>query len=176
MVRRIRAIAWTLAAALVAVPASAAVYTIHLKSGDRFETRYQPRDASWDAGKVVFLDEVGNLISVAKGDIDRIDSDVESAGYGHMLDDTTMMLGRAPNDAPEAGSPEAEAAARADAAAAAVEGAAAGGEEPIYEPNASPPTMQVIPPASPGGTIYVEPAPPASAPAEVPAESPPPAL
>jgi hypothetical protein len=163
MVRPLRAIAWTLVAALVAGPASAAVYTIHLNSGDSFASRYAPRDASWDAQKVVFLDEVGNLIAIAKSDIESIESDVAAAGYGHMLDDTTMVLGRAPNDAPEAGTPEAERAAQADAALAvpAVTG------EPIYEPNASPPTMTVIPPSTPGGTIYVEPAPPPSAPPPV---------
>ncbi len=169
MVRLLRAIAWTLVAALVALPASAAVYTIHLKSGDTFETRYEPRDASWDSSKVIFLDEVGNLISLVKNDIARVDSDVEAAGYGHMLDDTTMMLGRAPNDAPEAGSAEADAAVQADAAAASAASAAAGAGEPIYEPNASPPTMYVLPPATPGGPIYAQPAP---APAPPPAEPP----
>jgi hypothetical protein len=164
MVRPLRAIVWALVAALVAVPASAAVYTIHLKSGDSFASRYSPRDASWDAQKVVFLDEVGNLISVAKSDIDSIDSDIESAGYGHMLNDTTMMFGRAPNDAPDPGTPEAARFAQESAAAP----AAAPPAEPIYEPNASPPTMTVIPPSSPGGTIYVEPAAAPPAPTEAP--------
>jgi len=164
MVRLLRAIAWALVAALVAVPASAAVYTVHLKSGDSFASRYSPRDASWDAQKVVFLDEVGNLISVAKSDIDSIDSDVESAGYGHMLNDTTMVLGRAPNDAPEPGSPEAVRLEQESAGAQAATPAA----EPIYEPNASPPTMTVIPPSTPGGTVYVEPAAPPPASTEAP--------
>ena len=164
MVRPLRAFAWALVAALVAVPASAAVYTVHLKSGDSFASRYSPRDASWDTQKVVFLDEVGNLISVAKSDIGSIDSDIESAGYGHMLNDTTMVLGRAPNDAPEPGSPEAARLAQESAAAP----AAAAAAEPIYEPNASPPTMTVIPPSTPGGTVYVEPAAAPPAPTEAP--------
>jgi hypothetical protein len=163
MVRPLRAFAWALVAALVAVPVSAAVYTVHLKSGDSFASRYSPRDASWDAQKVVFLDEVGNLISVAKSDIGSIDSDIESAGYGHMLNDTTMVLGRAPNDAPEPGSPEAARLTQESAAA-----PAAAAAEPIYEPNASPPTMTVIPPSTPGGTVYVEPAAAPPAPTEAP--------
>lgn len=165
MVRPLRAIAWTLVAALAALPASAAIYTIQLKSGDSFESRYAPKDASWDPQKVVFVDEVGNLIAIGKSDIDTIKSDIESAGYGHMLDDTTMMLGRAPNDAPEPGTPAAERAAQQGA-----EPAAGPAAEPIYEPNASPPTMQVLPASTPGGNVYVTAAP---APEPPPSEPPP---
>jgi hypothetical protein len=101
MVRAARVLVFAMAAALVVAPLSAAVYTITLKSGLTFESRAEPEDASWDAGKVVFLDELGNLISLAKADIDTIQSDFESKGYGHMLDNTTMALGWAPNDAVE---------------------------------------------------------------------------
>lgn len=98
MHRFVRGVACALAVAVFAAPLSAAVFTIQLKNGSTFETRYEPEEASWDAGKVVFVDEVGLTIALDRADIEAISSDFESKGYGSMLDSTTMELGWAPND------------------------------------------------------------------------------
>ena len=97
--------------------------------------------APWDANKIVFTNEWGNLMSLAKADVDRIGTDIEASGFGHQLDSTTIALGWAPNDAPLPGSEEA--AIRADAQAMEAEAAAAPATpaEPIYDVNQSPPTL-----------------------------------
>lgn len=87
---------------LVALPALAETWTIALRSGGSFQTRYQPQQAGWDANRVAFLTDVGNLVSVAKSDVTSITSDTENRGFGKVLNTTTVMLGEAPNDAPEA--------------------------------------------------------------------------
>jgi hypothetical protein len=143
MVRPLRALALVALASLVAAPSVATVYTIHLKNGTTFETRYEPEDAPWDAGKLVFTNEWGNLMSLAKSEVDRVETDVEASGYGHMLNTTTIALGWAPNDAPAPGSEGAVARAEAQAAAAA-EGEAAAAE-PIYDVNESPATLPIYP-------------------------------
>ncbi len=87
-----------LAALLLSLPASAAMWTIKLHSGGKFQTRYQPQIATWDANRVVFLTEVGNLVSVPKADIESVSSDIENRGFGKVINTTTVMLGQAPND------------------------------------------------------------------------------
>ena len=82
MQRPVRVLVCVLAAAVAAAPLAAAVYTIQLTNGYSFETRYEPEDASYDSGKVVFLDEAGLLITIAKSDIVSIQSDFEAKGYG----------------------------------------------------------------------------------------------
>jgi hypothetical protein len=168
MSRWLRAASAVAVASLVAAPGAAAVFAIHLHNGTTFETRYRPVDAEYDAGKVVFVDEMGNLVALAKADVARIESDVEVAGYGHVIDDTTIALGWAPNDAPEAGT----AGDQARQAAIAAEGQAQGpAAEPIYDVENVPATMQVIPSYTPEGQPFVIPAPP---PAATPATTEPP--
>ena len=149
---------WVAALALLAAaPGSAAVFAVHLTNGAVFESRYRPLDAFYDAGKVILLDEVGNSVAISKADIARIETDVEVSGYGHVLDDTTIALGWAPNDAPLDGTPEAVARAQAqDAANAGPRGPAA---EPIYDAENIPATMMVIPSFTSEGQPYVIPAP-----------------
>jgi len=103
MERPVRVLVCALAAVVAAAPLAAAVYTIHLTNGTSFETRFQPEDASYDSGKVVFLDETGLLITLSKSEVESIESDFEAKGYGRMIDSTTMELGWAPNDAVEEG-------------------------------------------------------------------------
>ena len=143
MVRPLRALALVALAFVVAAPSAATVYTIHLKNGTTFETRYEPEDAPWDAGKLVFTNEWGNLMSLAKSEVERIETDIEVSGYGHALDSTTIALGWAPNDAPAPGSEAA--AARAEAQAADAAGADVIEEEPIYDVNESPATLPIYP-------------------------------
>ena len=111
-----------IAVALIAVstlPAAAAVYTVTMKNGTSFETRYQPEEASWDENRVVLMTEFGNRIAIAAADIDSVTIDSESRGFGHQLNASTMLLGWAPNDALDPGSDEGKAAIASDAAAAA---------------------------------------------------------
>jgi hypothetical protein len=98
MARSSRALVLVMVAMAVSAPVSAALFTVTLTNGTTFSGRYKPRDATFDTQKVVFLDETGNLISIAKSDIESIESDLDSKGFGHMLDDTTFAFGWAPND------------------------------------------------------------------------------
>jgi len=152
---------------VVAAPLSAATYTITLTSGGTFSTLYKPIDAPWNPQEVVFYDETGNLIGLAKSDISSIESDVEANGYGHVIDNTTMILGWAPNDKPaDAGTAPADQSAQSGVA-----GPQPGGsEEPIYDIGNIPPTMQILPSATPGGPVYAAPA-ASPAPTEQPATS-----
>jgi hypothetical protein len=162
MVRFARVFAWVLAAAVVAAPLAAAVYTVTLKNGNTFETRYEPEDASWDKEKVVFVDEVGNTIALLRADIESIVSDVAAKGYGSVLDNTTIALGWAPNDAAEPGA----------APGGGAETAAAVQPPPInQEQFVEPDQLQGI-----TGTwiSYPSAAPPQMAPAPMPAPAPPP--
>jgi hypothetical protein len=106
MTRSARALVLAAAAMALSAPLAAAEFTVHLTNGMTFESRYEPRDAEWDPQKVVLIDGTGNTISVLKSEIDRSESDVDSKGYGHMLDDTTMAFGWAPNDRSESASAE----------------------------------------------------------------------
>jgi hypothetical protein len=137
MARSWRALVLAAVATAVSAPLAAAEFMIHLTNGMTFESRYQPRDADWDAQKVVFIDGTGNIISVLKSDIDRIESDVGAKGYGHMLDDTTMAFGWAPNDKGES-DPNAPLASSGEDAAP---------EEPIYNVNETPalPVFYTVP-------------------------------
>ncbi len=102
------------------VLAAAESYTITLHNGNSFKSRYQPQAAPWDAGKVLFRTDAGNLISVSSADVASVSADSENRGFGRVLNSTTLMLGAAPNDLPvppTPGSPEAAAAAAAAAAA-----------------------------------------------------------
>ena len=95
---------------LVAIPAVAGVYRVHLKNGNVFETRYQPKVAEWDENKVVFLTDMANRITLHKDDIADITAIAQVKGFGTVIDTTTIVLGWAPNDLPtdEAPSPEAQ--------------------------------------------------------------------
>jgi hypothetical protein len=123
MSARLRILAVALVAvAVCALPAAAEYYTITLKNGATFTTRYQPEDASWDPDKMIFLNEWGNSVSIVKDDVESISTSLENRGYGHMLNSTTIALGWAPNDAIDPDSEEGKAALEqqrlADAAAA----------------------------------------------------------
>jgi hypothetical protein len=113
-----------LAAVIAAGPALAESFTLLLKNGNSFQTRYQPEDASWDPEKLIFLDEVGNLIALPKSDVDRITTETENRGFGHVLNSTTVAIGWAPNDAVDPDSDEGKAVVAAEDAAAAAAAAA----------------------------------------------------
>ncbi len=117
-----------LAGAFAALPLEATVYTVTLKNGTTFETRYQPEYASWDASKVVLMTEYGNRVALVGADIDSVTVDSENRGFGHQLNASTVALGWAPNDALDPNSDEGKAALAAESAA-----AQAGGQaQPVY--------------------------------------------
>lgn len=87
----------SLALALVAGVGSAETFTVTLDDGASLITRYRPKLAP--AGdKVYFLTDVGNWISFDRPSIVSVTSDLESRGYGLVIDTTTIALGIAPND------------------------------------------------------------------------------
>lgn len=122
------AVALAATSAFFAPAAEATVYTITLKNGTTFDSRYQPEEASWDSNMVVLMTEFGNRIALAADDIDSVTVDSESRGFGHQLNASTMALGWAPNDGLDMNSEEGKAFLAAEAAAA----AAAGQAPPVY--------------------------------------------
>ena len=93
-------IAFTVLAAVALSPAVADVFTVHLKNGSTFETRYQPKLADGDGTKVLFVTDVGNRIYIHRDDIADISHSSEVQGFGTMINTTTISLGWAPNDNP----------------------------------------------------------------------------
>ena len=109
MQRPVRVLVCVLAAAVAAAPLAAAVYTIHLTNGNSFETRYEPEDASYDSGKVVFLDETGLLPHVNPGLLSADDVAAlrkVSISQGVMLETISPRLGK--RGGPHFGSPDKE--------------------------------------------------------------------
>lgn len=88
---------------LIVVPAMSAVYTIHMKNGNSFESRYKPRIAGWDENKILVTTDVGNKITLYRDDVVDITTDTEAQGFGTVIDTTTIVLGWAPNDSPQPG-------------------------------------------------------------------------
>ena len=82
-----------------AVAVSAESFTVTMKSGNVFETRYRPRLASWDDAKVVLLTELGNPITLRKDEIASVTAESENRGFGRVIDNTTLELGFVANDA-----------------------------------------------------------------------------
>lgn len=92
------AVAALLAAAL---PAAAGDWVVVLHNGSEFVSRYQPEEASWDPDLVLLLTADGNTIGLHRADIASVTSDIESRGFGTVIDDKTISLGWAPNDLPD---------------------------------------------------------------------------
>ena len=90
---------WTsLGSLLAALPAAAEVYTIRLSNGTTFESRYQPKQAAWDASLVTFVDETGTEIALPQALVADVVPQSEQKGYGRVLNTTTVDLGFMPND------------------------------------------------------------------------------
>lgn len=85
--------------ALAAVPASAALFTVHLTNGTAFDTRYQPQHASWDDQMVLILTDQGNWIGVLEAEIEKIAEQRVPTGYARRLDAVTLEIGYTANDA-----------------------------------------------------------------------------
>jgi len=163
MARSWRALVLAAVAMALSAPLAAAEFTVYMTNGTTFESRYEPLDAEWDAQKVVFIDGTGNTISVPKSEIERVESDVAAKGFGHMLDDTTMAFGWAPNDKSEsdAGREPASSEVASDEPA-----------EPVFNVNETPslPVFYTVPTdAVAPQTVVPAPAPTPPPPAEPPA-------
>jgi hypothetical protein len=87
-----------LVAWLAALPAAADIFVVRLVNGTTFETRYQPRPAPWDAGKIVFLSDLGNWVALLQSEVAAVESLRDLRGFGRILDTTTIELGLSPND------------------------------------------------------------------------------
>lgn len=84
---------------LLASAASAGTFTVTLHNGNSFDSRYQPKAASWDENVILVLDEFGNWVGLDRADVKSVISDIEARGYGIVIDTTTKEFGFAPNDA-----------------------------------------------------------------------------
>lgn len=89
-----------LAVVLVALPVAAETFTLKLKNGTSFETRYRPQVASWDPSMVMMLTDQGHWVAFPRQDIQEVHSDFEARGFGKIINTTTIDLGIAPNDQP----------------------------------------------------------------------------
>ncbi len=83
---------------LAASSLSAGTFLVTLNNGNTFESRYQPKAASWSDDHVMILNGLGNWVSLVRSDIASIESEAEQRGYGKVIDTTTLELGWAPND------------------------------------------------------------------------------
>ena len=92
-------------AAAVALPAGAEVFTVTMTNQTTFITRYQPQQNPREEDKVSLLTEFGNWVTLYKEQIADITSETESRGFGTVLDTSTIVIGWAPNDKPEATAP-----------------------------------------------------------------------
>lgn len=88
--------------AAAALPAAAGDWVVTLHNGTEFVSRYQPEEASWDSEVVLLMTADGNTIGLSRSDIASVASDIESRGFGTVIDDKTISLGWAPNDLPDA--------------------------------------------------------------------------
>jgi hypothetical protein len=93
--------ALALAVSTLALPAAAAEWVVELTNGTSFFSRYQPAAASWDADLVLFTTAEGNLVALYRDEIASVRADVETRGFGTLIDDKTISLGIAPNDLPD---------------------------------------------------------------------------
>lgn len=97
-ISKLRLIALVTALFLVAASAHAIYFTVTLKNGASFETRYRPVQADWDPEVSMFLSDRGNWIAIHNDEIADVTSVFEQSGFGYQLDTTTRFIGWSPND------------------------------------------------------------------------------
>jgi hypothetical protein len=89
--------------AITAAPAQADVFHVKLRNGSTIDTLYQPQQASWDTSVVLLLSDAGNWVGIPQAQIDSVESESASRGFGVALNFNTIAMGWAPNDLPEPG-------------------------------------------------------------------------
>jgi len=82
-----------LASLFAAASVEAQIYTVIIKGGASFDTRYEPVEADWDPSVKMILTDQGNWIALDNQDIIDIVSGVEAQGFGYRLDTSTIVLG-----------------------------------------------------------------------------------
>lgn len=86
-----------LALALVAGVSLAETFTVTLDTGAALTVRQRPKLSA--GGETVYLlTDVGNWVSFDRPSVVSVTSDLESRGYGLVIDTTTISLGIAPNE------------------------------------------------------------------------------
>lgn len=96
--KALRLVPVAIALFLVATSAHAIFYTVTLKNGSSFETRYRPVVADWDPEVSMIMTDKGNWIAIANDEIADVVSVYEESGFGYQLDTTTRFVGWSPND------------------------------------------------------------------------------
>ena len=91
------ALAFVLLAGL-ATSAYAVKFTVTLKNGTTFETRYRPMQADFDPSYSLLMTDKGNWIALHNDEVADIVSEAEASGFGYQLDTTTLYVGWSPND------------------------------------------------------------------------------
>lgn len=91
----------TLFAALIAITAgvvqAAELFTVTLKNGTSFDTRYRPIDAEWDDSVTMIMTDQGNWIGLPRDEVADVTSSIEASGFGYQLDTATIIVGWSPN-------------------------------------------------------------------------------
>jgi hypothetical protein len=101
---------------LLAAPAAADVFHIKLRNGTLIDSLYQPQQASWDPNLVLVLTDVGNWIGIDQREVESVDSESHIRGFGVAINNTTIAIGWAPNDLPDAAAQNPQTAAQLAAA------------------------------------------------------------
>jgi hypothetical protein len=96
MSRTLRVTAFGALLVLLAGGAMAETLTVTLDNGNSILTRYRPK-LSPDGATAYLLTDMGNWVSFDKAAIVSVVSDLESRGFGKVIDTTTISLGIAPN-------------------------------------------------------------------------------
>jgi len=86
----------------MAAVASAGTYTLTLKNGTTFETRYKPVNAEWDDSIMMVSTDQGNWIALRKDEVTEVTSSIAESGFGYQLNTTTIFMGWSPNEDPAA--------------------------------------------------------------------------
>lgn len=92
------ALALGLASLVVVSPIAAEFYEIQTQNGAVIESRYQPKESSWDPSLVLVMTEVGNWVGIPKADIVEVKTVGNDRGFGYVINPTTIALGWSPNE------------------------------------------------------------------------------
>lgn len=96
--KAIRLIVLAAAFFLLATSVQASFFTVTLKNGTSFSTRYRPVVAEWDPNVSMIMTDKGNWIALANNEIADVVSVFEESGFGYQPNTTTRYVGWSPND------------------------------------------------------------------------------
>lgn len=89
--------------ALSSSPAQAQIdtYRVLLKNGNTFTSAERPRIAHFDERLVLIRSLGGHIVALELDSIENVESDLEFAGFGTLINKTTILVGNVANDAEE---------------------------------------------------------------------------